>query len=195
LEFLRARGLAERIVELARDGTPVLGICGGYQMLGEKISDLLRTESNNPEVNGLGLLPIVTTFEAEKQTVRARGNMTANRGLFAETRGLDVVGYEIHMGRTRVDGESLIEVSSRGENIVNDNDGAVDASGWIAGTYFHGMFDNDGLRHAMLANLAARKNLARTAGARFDRNVEYDRLAQVARMNLKMEQINRLVFG
>ncbi|MBI5034194.1 MAG: cobyric acid synthase [Chloroflexi bacterium] len=195
LEFLRVCGLAERVIELARDGTPVLGICGGYQMLGTKISDPMQTESNNTKVNGLGLLPIVTTFEAEKQTVRARGNIIANWGLFAETRGLDVIGYEIHMGRTSVDGESLIQVSSRGDNATNDNDGATDVSGWIAGTYFHGLFDNDGLRHAMLANLAARKNLSRKSSARFDRDAEYDRLAQVARMNLKMDRINHLVFG
>jgi len=71
-------------------------------------------------------------------------------------------------------------------------DGAIDASGWIAGTYFHGLFDNDGLRHALLANLAARKNVARPSGARFDRNAEYDRLAHVARMSLKMDVIYRL---
>ena len=192
LEFLRARGLAERVIELARAGTPILGICGGYQMLGANILDAMRVESNNTEVSGLGLLPVVTTFEAEKQTVRARGDLVANKGLFAETRGLDVIGYEIHMGRTSVEGESLIHVTSRGDEATNAFDGATDASGWIAGTYFHGLFDNDGLRHAMLANLAARKNLTRPSGTRFDRDVEYDRLAQVARMNLNLKVIYRL---
>ena len=193
LEFLRARGLAERIVDLAHAGTPILGICGGYQMLGTKILDPMRVESNNAEVNGLGLLPILTTFEAEKQTVRARGNITVNRGLFAETRGLDVTGYEIHMGQTQVQGEALLHVTSRRDETTNAIDGATDASGWIAGTYFHGLFDNDNLRHAMLTNLAARKNLARPSGARFDRDAEYDRLAQVARMNLDMNAIKSLI--
>ncbi len=200
LEFLRERGLAERVVEFARAGTPVIGICGGYQMLGTKICDPMRVESNNAEMTGLGLLPIVTTFETKKQTVRARGNIVANRGLFAETRGLGVVGYEIHMGRTnaedgRPQGLPLLHVTSRGDDTADGFDGATDASGWIAGTYFHGLFDNDGLRHAMLANLAARRNLVRAAGARFDRAAEYDRLAQVARMNLKMDAIYRLALG
>ncbi len=192
LEFLRERGLANCIVEFARAGKPVIGICGGYQMLGTKIYDPLRVESNQKEIAGLGLLPVATTFEAEKQTVRARGNVVANRGLFAETRGLDVIGYEIHMGRTFVEGESLLNVLARGNEKVDNFDGAIDATGWVAGTYFHGLFDNDGLRHALLANLAARKNLARTAGARFDRDAEYDRLAQVTRMNLKMDILYHL---
>ena len=193
LKFLRERGLVARIVELARAGVPTLGICGGYQMLGTAIHDPDCVESDEMQVEGLGLLPTVTVFEAEKRTVRARGNLVANRGLFAETRGLDVVGYEIHMGRTKVESEPLIRVTSRGDDAVDDFDGAADVNGWIAGTYFHGLFDNDGLRHAFLANLAARKNVARTAGTRFDRDAEYDRLAQVARMNLKMDTIYRLI--
>lgn len=192
LEFLRERGFVEHIVGLARAGTPILGICGGYQMLGTKIYDPMRVESNNPEIKGLGLLPVITTFEAEKQTVRARGNVVANHGLFAETRGLDVSGYEIHMGHTFVEGESLLNVLARGDAAINRFDGAIDERGWIAGTYFHGLFDNDGLRHAILANLAARKNLARTGGLRFDRNAEYDRLAHVARMNLDLDAIYRI---
>ena len=193
LEFLRARGLAARIIELAHAGTPVLGICGGYQMLGTKIYDPLRVESSNAEVDGLGLLPTVTVFEAEKRTVRARGNIVANRGLFAEMRGLDIVGYEIHMGRTKVESEPLIHVTSRGDDAVDDSDGAADASGWIVGTYFHGLFDNDGLRHALLANLAARKNVARTAGTRFDRAVMYDRLAATVRAHLDLDATYHLV--
>jgi len=101
LEFLRMRGLAKRISELAHTGVPVLGICGGYQMLGSSICDPLHVESEKKQVGGLDLLPIVTTFAAEKQTVRARGNIAANRGLFAEMRGLAVGGYEIHMGFAR----------------------------------------------------------------------------------------------
>ena len=193
LKFLRARGLADRVGELARAGTPVLGVCGGYQMLGQTILDPARVESSETQVAGLALLPVVTTFAAEKQTVRARGNVTANHGLFAETRGLEIAGYEIHMGRTQVTGEALLHVTARGETATADADGATDASGWIAGTYFHGLFDNDNLRHALLANLAARKNFARGASARFDRAAAYNRLAQVARLNLRLAAIYRLI--
>jgi cobyric acid synthase len=78
----------------------------------------------------------------------------------------------------------LVRVTARGENGVDDCDGAVDARGWIAGTYFHGWFDNDALRDVMLRNLAARKGIARRTRARFDRGAAYDRLARVARENL-----------
>ena len=198
LEFLRVRGLAECVVELARRGTPVLGICGGFQMLGTRICDPQRVESETAQAAGLGLLPSVTTFTAEKQTVRAQGTIAANRGLFAHMLGLDVDGYEIHMGRTEEeDGENgrfgLLHVTSRGGQAVDALDGMIDPTGWIAGTYFHGFFDNDGVRHALLTNLAARKNSVRAGGARFDREADYDRLAQVVRMSLKLDQVYRLM--
>jgi adenosylcobyric acid synthase len=193
LKFLRARGLAERIGKLAHGGAPVLGICGGYQILGSEINDPLHIESTDSRVDGLGLLSIATTFVADKQTVRASGSVAANHGLFAEMRGLDVTGYEIHMGHTQDDQESLIDITRRGESTCHAPDGAVDASGWIAGTYLHGLLDNDGVRHALLTNLAARKNIARTTNMHFDRSAEYDRLAQAARLNLKMDAIYQLI--
>ena len=193
LKFLRERGLATRIVELACAGTPLIGICGGYQMLGAQILDPQRVESDEAQVAGLGLLPLVTTFDAEKQTVRARGAVMASGGLFENARGLEIVGYEIHMGQTRADCASFVRLTACGENAVDDCDGAVDARGWIAGTYFHGLFDNDALRAVMLTNLAARKGIARTTHMRFERGAAYDRLAQVARANLKMDLVYRLL--
>ncbi|MGE5264022.1 MAG: cobyric acid synthase [Acidobacteriota bacterium] len=192
LEFLRARGLAGRIAELARAGVPILGICGGYQMLGGKICDPLHVESLDAQVSGLGLVPVVTTFETEKQTVRASGNIALDRGLFAQARGLEISGYEIHMGQTRVEGEPFVHVTARGENAVDDADGATDVSGWIVGTYFHGLFDNDRLRDLLLTNLARRKHLLRSTGTRFDREAMYDHLAQIARRNLKLDAIYAL---
>jgi adenosylcobyric acid synthase len=192
LEFLRVRGLAARVVELARAGVPIIGICGGYQMLGAKICDPLHVESGDAEVSGLGLVPVVTTFETEKKTVRASGNITVDRGLFAQARGLEISGYEIHMGQTRVEGEALVHVTERGESAADDADGAIDASGWIAGTYFHGLFDNDGLRDVLLTNLARPKHLVRSTRTRFDREATYDHLAQIARRNLKLDAIYAL---
>ena len=192
LKVLRERGLAAHIVELARSGTPLLGICGGYQMLGAQILDPQRVESDETQVAGLGLLPLVTTFDAEKQTVRARGVVMANEGLFANARGLEISGYEIHMGQTRADCAAFVRVTARGENAVDDCDGAVDARGWITGTYFHGLFDNDALRAMMLANLAARNGITRTTRTQFDRGAAYDRLAQVARENLNMELVYQI---
>ena len=99
------------------------------------------------------------------------------------------------MGQTHAQAEPLIHVTARGETAVDDSDGATDASGWIAGMYFHGLFDNDGLRDALLTNLAARKHLTRAANTHFDRNAMYDHLAQIARRNLKMDVINSWLVG
>jgi adenosylcobyric acid synthase len=198
LKFVRERGLASRIVELARRGVPTLGICGGYQMLGQTICDPLGAESPEVEVAGLGLLPVTTTFSDEKQTVRARGHIAAERGLFANARGLEVTGYEIHMGQTRGRttgaSEPLQRVTGRGEEGVQDFDGTVSADGMIAGTYFHGLFENDDLRCALLTNLASRQGWTRAAGpTRFDRSAEYDRLAEVVRTHLDLAQVYRIL--
>jgi adenosylcobyric acid synthase len=162
-------------------------------MLGTQILDPLRVESDETEIAGLGLLPLVTTFAAEKQTVRARGVVIANDGLFANARGIEIAGYEIHMGRTRAECASLACITRRREDAANDTDGAIDTRGWIAGTYLHGLFDNDALRDVLLTNLAARKGFARTTRARFDREVAYERLARVARENLKMDVVYQIL--
>jgi hypothetical protein len=110
-------------------------------MLGTAMHDPLQVETDAGEANGMGLLPIATTFTAEKQTVRARGKILSDRGLFAHARGLAVSGYEIHMGQTQVEGEALIQVTSRGGDIAlaaEDLDADVPPTGkrrcgWLRG--------------------------------------------------------------
>ncbi len=193
LSWMRTRGIAGYIGQLAQRGVPVLGICGGYQMLGRAIFDPLRVESGETEVDGLGLLDVMTTFEPEKRTARARARVIAHKGLFAGARDLEIAGYEIHMGRSESGDAPAMQVIVRGEEKVDGFDGAINQDGWIAGTYFHGLFDNDALRHAMLSNLAARKNVTRSDAARFDRDSMYDRLADVVRASLDMSAIYRLI--
>jgi adenosylcobyric acid synthase len=198
LHWLRVRGLAGRIVELAEESVPVLGICGGYQMLGLEIHDPLGAESDVPLVSGLGLLPVVTTFATEKQTVQAQGRVQAEQGLFARAAGLPCTGYEIHMGQTTLrDGAApLLDITARSGAPADGVDGAAAAHGWTAGTYMHGLFDNDMLRHTLLANLAARAGHERTQPImRFDREIAYDRLAATVRAHLDMAQLSRIVQG
>ena len=97
---IRSNGLAAAIIHRAKQGTAVAGICGGYQMLGERILDPYHVETLEPEVQGLDLLPLTTAFAATKQTCRARCRIRAGRGLLAGAEGLEVTGYEIHMGET-----------------------------------------------------------------------------------------------
>jgi adenosylcobyric acid synthase len=200
LTHLHACGMAAQIAALAQQGTAVLGICGGYQMLGSAIYDPHGSESNVAEATGLGLLPVVTHFNQQKQTVRAGGGVMpdAQRGLFAGAAHLAWRGYEIHMGQTVRAGGALplLHVASRGEQTSDDTDGTIAANGWTAGTYIHGIFDNDDLRHTLLTNLATRKGIPRSHPAtRFDRAATYERLAAAVRPHLDMAQITRIVGG
>src|SRR5439155_21054666 len=95
LFWLRRARLAERVVGLAAAGTPVLGICGGYQMLGTRILDPLHVESAVDEVPGLGLLPVETTFAAQKRTVQVRGRALGTAAPLAAARGSAIAAYEI----------------------------------------------------------------------------------------------------
>ena len=187
LEALRARGLDRALIAAHAAGAAVLGVCGGYQMLGERLSDPDGIEAApGTEVPGLGLLPVSTTFAGEKTTVRSSGTVRAHRGPWAGAAATPVEGYEIHMGRTEaasgVPLEPLLELDSR-------EDGAISADGRVAGTYMHGLFHNDALRHALLAGLGRAETPARV----FDREREFDRLAQHVRSHLDLERVRALL--
>ena len=195
LAWLRETGLADAIVGIARAGRPVLGVCGGYQMLGETLHDPLGTESAAGEVDGLGLLPVVTTFALVKTTVRVSARATTDAGLFAGAPGLELSAYEIHTGATETRGGHHPFTVTRRHGVATDAaDGAMNASGTVVGTYLHGLFANDGLRRSLLVALAARKGLA--ADPRWGRpsgTDRYDRLADVVGGALDLTLLARLL--
>ncbi|QEL18244.1 cobyric acid synthase [Limnoglobus roseus] len=154
LFWLRDRGLAEPIVRLAAAGTAVVGICGGYQMLGRTIRDPQSVESSVREVVGLGLLDVETTFAAEKDTHPVRAEFLSAAGWMASVSGTTVTGYEIHMGRTPTP-LPLFAITSRRAVDVRVEDGCATPDGRVWGCYLHGLFANDGLRRAWLASLHA----------------------------------------
>lgn len=195
LQFVRARGFDAALNNLVHEGIPLFGICGGYQMLGHVICDPLHVESDDTQVAGLNFLPLQTVFEPDKQTVRARGSIAAQKGLFENARGLSVSGYEIHMGRTTPMSACapLAQITQRRDTAMDAWDGTVSDNGWIAGTYLHGFFDDDMLRGTLLNNLAARRGWTRrVTHARFDRDAEHDRLAAVVCANLNMAAVYQL---
>ncbi len=155
LAWLRSRGIAERIRALVLTGTPVLGICGGFQMLGEELRDPLGIEGPAAVAAGLGLLPVRTTFGHDKRTVQVQGRVRA-AGFIEDAAGLSFDAYEIHLGTTRRRGcapfAELTRVPSRGRVL----DGAVGEDGQVIGTYAHGLFANEALRTALLCALARR---------------------------------------
>jgi adenosylcobyric acid synthase len=173
--WLHERGLAERIVWLAHHGTPVLGVCGGMQMLGARVRDQLRIESAIESAPGLGLLPLETALERSKTLRQVHGTAVAARGFWACLNGAPVAGYEIHLGHSAsVDTPPLLRLDGR-------TDGAV--LGDIAGTYVHGLFEGEAPRFALVRALVERRGFVWQATAEPPRD-PYDRLADVLEQKL-----------
>jgi cobyric acid synthase CobQ len=183
LDCLRRNGLAERIEQLARGGkTEVIGVCGGFQMLGREIRDPLALESASGAAAGLALLDAVTVLAAEKTLVRAAATHISS--------GLEVAGYEIHHGRTDANGSPALFVAADGRSV-----GAGSADGRVWGTYLHGVFDADRFRRWFIDRLRTRRGLAPLGRviAPYDIEPALDRLADVVRGSLDMEAIYRLM--
>ncbi|MBE3587152.1 MAG: cobyric acid synthase [Thermoanaerobacteraceae bacterium] len=200
LVALKRSGLAGEICRLNREGVPVVGVCGGFQMLGRELSDPLGTESAVPRVEGLGLLDIVTTFVREKVTTQVQARVVGAGPLLSPARGQTIAGYEIHMGRTRLGHTSrpAFHIFTRSGEAVDCPDGAVREDGLVFGTYIHGLFDADGFRRQFINTLRIRKGLApleegERAGHQEQRQRDYDRLAAHVRGSLDMGLIYRLL--
>ena len=194
LGFLRRSGLAEAVIRLARKGTPVIGVCGGYQMLGQTIHDPQGVESSQPCVAGLGLLPVSTTFEREKATHQVTARVADSTGMLAGATGKEVRGYEIHMGSTSGQGEAapFVVLERSGERACLP-DGCIDASGHILGTYIHGLFSNTSLRLSLLGYLAEKKGISLPRlGAIATQEEHLNRLAALVRGHVDMGLIYRI---
>lgn len=182
LSWMRQNGLEACVKKAAATGITVLGVCGGYQMLGKILSDPDGVEEGG-SMHGMGLLDCETVFTPQKTRTRVRATVTAE-----PFEGAEIDGYEIHMGKTvRKSGEPFCRLSNGSE------DGAVQEH--IFGTYLHGLFDTGALTEKLAAFLLARKGLRPEAveveshAAYKER--QYDLLAQVVRDSLDMEQIYR----
>jgi len=194
LDWLRAQGLAEHILVARGGGTPVVGICAGYQMLGERLLDPDGVESPREEARGLGLLPTTTTFLGDKSTHQVKGRVTDGRGILSGCQGAEVTAYEIHMGVTSGDVPSrafLMETRSGGR--VDMPDGALDEEGLTLGTYLHGLFHNRTVRRSILEYAARRRGATLPeAGEDVEPGAEYDKLAALVREHLDMELVYRV---
>ncbi len=196
LWWLRERGFAAEITRLASAGTPVIGICGGYQMMGRRILDPEGVESPEPESEGLDLLPVDTVFAIVKETHRVRGIVSSGSGLLARAGDAAVEGYEIHMGSSTPTADSVtpFRISRTGQPAADD--GVISANGRAMGTYVHGLFNSYALRRALLEQLAEWKGVSlpppSDTGGQLSRDGEYDKLAQTVRDSLDMDFLYRL---
>ena len=189
LQWLRGRGLD---VALARC-TTVLGVCGGYQMLGHEITDPAAVESSlsgekpggeEPgSVDGLGLLPVSTRFESTKVTRQRRGNCMGQR----------VTGYEIHHGQVTGSSTGWVRLD---DNYGAEPEGCVTADGAVLGTMMHGLFESDGFRSVFLTEIGRRRGKCFVpAGVSFRaaREAQFDRIADLIEAHLDLDATTRLI--
>ena len=191
LLWMRGNGLEAAVLKRAAD-TVVFGICGGFQMLGERIEDPLAVEGGGT-LRGMGLLPVRTVLRERKVRTQTGGRFLPNT-VCRELSGVEFFGYEIHMGES-VRTQECCSLARLRDRVTGEEreDGAV--SGNVCGTYVHGIFDG-GVAEAFLAGLAARKGVAFHAGGTDDRTYresQYDRLAAALREHLDMEFVYRLI--
>jgi adenosylcobyric acid synthase len=201
LEWMRTGGFAAAVIERAHRREPIVGICGGCQMLGESIADPNAIESPARDAEGLHLLPISTHFGREKVTAQVRARV-ASRSLLSGGDALEseISGYEIHMGRIerRTGAVAPFRIISRNAVAANDLcedalDGAIGADGAVVGTMLHGIFENEHLRTALLGMLRRRKGIEAPAGPPIStREAEYDRLAATVRANVNWKMVERI---
>jgi adenosylcobyric acid synthase len=171
---MKEKGMDRQILSLK--DTPVLGICGGYQILGKEIVDC-GIEDTVGTVPGLGLLNATTRFDLyEKRTVQVKKRVTGKGPILEKIWGQEISGYEIHMGVTRPGCEAAF-----------GDDGAVAENGLVIGTYLHGIFENENFRNAFLDYLYSRRNLSRERGTPDGKG--FDELASAAESELDMKRI------
>jgi len=194
LERIKNTGIADDIVRSANSGVPIIGICGGFQMLGRRIKDPYHTESEHNSIEGLGLLDVVTTFAKRKTTWQVRAVCNSKRGILGDIRGEIISGYEIHMGRTLADNVSpAFRITQRGERRSNHLDGATNGDGSIVGTYIHGLFENESIRRCLLSNLRRAKGVdGDTRTFTLSKGSEYDKLADHVRNSLDMDMVYKI---
>ncbi len=202
LLFMREGGIEESIKRAAAKGVPVIGVCGGYQMLGGKILDPHGIEGPHQEVDGIGLLDVETVLDKIKVTSQVEAMVISDCGFrIAEWTSKDLLkGYEIHMGRTTGDiGLFQLRRINSNSEIRNPKskmvlDGSAKANVW--GTYIHGIFDNDAFRRGLINVLRVKRGL-RPAEDITDfakaRDAALDRWADVLRESIDMRFIQDII--
>ena len=200
LMFLRKNGLENQIKELHRRGKLIIGICGGYQMLGKVLKDPYHVENDLEEVEGIGLLDVETTFEMEKTTTQVKAILDENfHGYLENLSGKEVSGYEIHMGITKRNENSnnFVTVKQKLEQKVNYQVGSVNKECNVFGTYLHGIFDDIDFTRTVLNNIRKMKNLepieSNVKSFNEFKNQQYDKLADYLREHLDMEKIYEIM--
>ena len=205
LTFIKENGIADTITNLAKNGTMVIGICGGYQMLGKEIRDSGNAESKIAQIGGLGLIDVRTIFMQQKNTYQIKAKLY---GSSQDTRPnlnnfntkSELTGYEIHMGETeRLNGTlPFLKIIERADKEVCVDDGAISDDGNVIGTYVHGIFDNDEFRLELINCVRKKKDLSPIQPedlSTVDKEKQYDKLADLFKKHINMDLIYGMIEG
>lgn len=188
LLYLRKSGIEDLIKQYSKDGE-LIGVCGGYQMLGNIIKDPFETETNQKTVKGFGLLDIETVFELDKVTTRVKGQVQDDL--------MPVYGYEIHMGICSYGKEAkpLIGIVDKNGKKVNYFDGGKNKKGNVIGTYIHGIFDGPEFREHIVNKLRNKKGLQQKISKNYEniREEELNKLADIVRNSLDIKEIYKII--
>ena len=186
LKYLKESGIAEEIIKRARTETIIFGICGGFQILGNKVKDPYHIEGDIEELNGLGLLDLETIMENEKTLVQYKGKLVVDNGILKTLNNFEIKGYEIHQGITRGN-EKNLTTDDRTIFVNRDN---------IIATYLHGIFDNKNFTDVLLNEIRRRKGLEEV-----NNNIsyeeyklkEFDKLEKLVRENVDIDEIYKII--
>lgn len=186
LKWLKESGIAEEIIKRARTETIIFGICGGFQILGNKVKDPYHIEGDIEELNGLGLLDLETIMENEKTLVHYNGKLVVDNGILKTLNNFEIKGYEIHQGITQGN-EKNLTTDDRTIFVNRDN---------IIATYLHGIFDNKNFTDVLLNEIRRRKGLEEV-----NNNIsyeeyklrEFDKLEKLVRENVDIDEIYKII--
>ncbi len=194
LRAIKENKLFNKIKEVKENGVPILGICGGYQMLGSVVLDKLGVEGDISQEEGFGFLDIKTRFNEAKITKQTHADILCDLRDIKSIKGHIVSGYEIHNG--------ISKIGKKAVPFIKDTDGVVigvcNEERTIAGTYLHGIFDSEDFINSFVRGLKTSNDISISEEKLIERvneykEKEYDRLAKIFEENIDMDKINKIL--
>mgnify|MGYP001301426461 CR=1 FL=1 len=194
LRNIKENKLFDNIKELKERGTPIFGICGGYQMLGTLVLDRLGVEGNISQEEGFGFLDIKTRFNETKITKQTKGEILCDLELIKSIEGTTISGYEIHNGLSKI-GKKAIPFIKDSEGIIV---GVCDIEKMVAGTYLHGIFESEDFIRLFVKSLKENNNIIISEDVIIEKvneykNNEYNKLAKLFEENINIDKLRDII--
>ena len=194
LRYIKENKLFDKIKELKESGTPIFGICGGYQMLGSFVLDKLGVEGNISQEDGFGFLDIKTRFNETKITKQTKGEILCDLKLVKSITGNIISGYEIHNGISKIGKKAIPFIKDFDGNIV----GVCDTEKMVAGTYLHGIFDTEDFINLFIKSLKDSNDMVISEEAIIQKvteykDKEYDKLSKLFEENMDISKIKEII--